>query len=194
MTDQSDNSTANLHDYREYLVILATRQMDGRLRGKVDPSDIVQQALLNAHAARNEFRGDSEAERLGWLRRILQTTLGMMVRRYSQQCRDTVLERSLERRLSQSSARLESWLASDLSTPSYRAGRNEMLVHVGAALLKLPESQRHAIELHHLHELTFAEIAEQMKRSKASVAGLIVRGMIALRQDLQHLMEEPKNE
>ncbi len=41
----------------------------------MDASDIVQQALLQAHANREQFRGNSEAERLAWLRAILANAL-----------------------------------------------------------------------------------------------------------------------
>src|SRR4051812_32357894 len=60
-----------LEDYRDYLRRLARLELDPRLRGKVDPSDIAQQALLEAHKDNGQFRGWTEAEKAAGLRRIL---------------------------------------------------------------------------------------------------------------------------
>jgi hypothetical protein len=47
---------------RGFLRVLAGIVLDRRLRGKVDPSDLVLLALLRAHQARDEFRGRTQAE------------------------------------------------------------------------------------------------------------------------------------
>src|SRR5947209_42214 len=60
-----------LEHYRAYLVVLARVQIGRRLQGKVDASDIVQEAFLGAHRDFPQFRGQSEPELLAWLRQIL---------------------------------------------------------------------------------------------------------------------------
>ena len=84
--------------------------------------------------------------------------------------------------MEESSARLEAWLAQDDSTPGQKAAKAEDLRLLAAALASLPGDQRNAIELHHLQGLTVPEVARQMKRTVASVTGLLYRGGKALRQ------------
>jgi RNA polymerase sigma-70 factor (ECF subfamily) len=64
-----------LERFRSYLRLLAEIQFDLRLRGKLDPSDIVQQTLLQAHQAEDQFRGTTAPERATWLRQILARTM-----------------------------------------------------------------------------------------------------------------------
>jgi hypothetical protein len=60
-----------LTTYRNYLRLLARTGIDASLRGKADPSDLVQEALLKAHRHFGQFRGKTEAELAVWLRQIL---------------------------------------------------------------------------------------------------------------------------
>src|SRR5205814_8164539 len=57
--------------YRNYLTLLATAQLDARLRRRVSLSDLVQEAMLGAYRDFPKFRGSSERELLAWLRQIL---------------------------------------------------------------------------------------------------------------------------
>jgi RNA polymerase sigma-70 factor, ECF subfamily len=174
-----------LEQYRNYLYLLAKLRLGPQVRGKLDASDVVQEALLQAHKNAGQFRGQTEAERIAWLRRILATTLAGALRKYATRARDLASERSLQAALDESSANLEQWLAIDQSSPSQRASRTEQLVLLADALLQLPEDQREAVELHHLKGCSVAEVAEQLGKSKAAVAGLLFRGLKQLRGILQ---------
>ena len=81
-------SNPGIEGYRPYLRLLAQIQFDGRLQGKVDASDIVQETLLKAHQARDQFQGQSGPEMAAWLREILTNTLIDTVRRFTGQARD----------------------------------------------------------------------------------------------------------
>jgi RNA polymerase sigma-70 factor (ECF subfamily) len=75
MNREAESHDRALDQYREYLVMLARVQLDPRLRDKLDPSDVVQQTLLDAHRKQAQFRGRTEAEKDAWLRQILAHNL-----------------------------------------------------------------------------------------------------------------------
>ena len=86
----------SLDRFREYLHLLARLQLDPRLRSKVDPSDVVQQTLLEAHAGREGFRGQTEGEWLAWVRRMLAHNLADVLRAFILGKRDVQREQPLE--------------------------------------------------------------------------------------------------
>jgi len=182
MSHESESATRPVEDYRDYLHLLARVQLDPRLRGKVDPSDVVQLTLVKAHQNRDQFRGHTAAEQAGWLRRILVNTLIDVTRKYG---RELDLEQPFDRAIEDSSIRLEAWLAAQQSSPSQVAVRQELLLRLARALVQLPDDQRTAIELHHLRDASVAEIAGRMQRTEPAVAGLLRRGLKKLRQLLQ---------
>jgi RNA polymerase sigma-70 factor (ECF subfamily) len=182
MAEQAAGGPWQLERYRPYLSVLARINPSPVLRGKMDPSDVVQLTLLQAHEKLAQFRGQDEPELLAWLRAILASTVAGAVRRFSRQQRDATLERSLQAALDQTSLRIEGWLAADQSSPSQQAERREELLRLTEALAALPEDQFQAIELHHLRGLALADVAREMGRSKGSVAGLLFRGISRLRE------------
>src|SRR5207253_5004214 len=106
------------------------------------------------------------------------------VRKLYTQGRDVARERSLEAALDASSARLQSWLAAEQSSPSQQAERHEQAVRLANALATLPEAQREALVLQHWHGWSLAQIASHLGRSESAVAGLLKRGLKQLRQQL----------
>ena len=88
---------------RRHLTVMICDLVDSTaLSARLDPSDIVQETLLKAHRGRDQFRGRTEAEFRGYLRRILANTIADAGRHWGSQ-------EEIERSLEQSSARLEAW-------------------------------------------------------------------------------------
>ncbi len=172
-----------LERYRDYLRLLARLQLDPRLQGKIDPSDVVQETLLKAHRNLDQFRGRTDAELAAWLRRILVNNLADAVRKYQ---REVDAACALAAGVEESSARLEAWLAESGPSPSDLAARDEQLLRTAEALARLPDDQRRAVELHYLQDASLAEIAAATGRTEASVAGLLRRGL----QKLRELLDE----
>jgi RNA polymerase sigma-70 factor (ECF subfamily) len=179
MAASATSGEISLMHYREYLLLVARVNFDARLQGELDPSDIVQEALLKAQRALHQFRGHSEQQLAAWLRTILSHTLQNAVRTYGRQQGGT--RQSLDRALDESSVRLQTALASGQLSPDQVASRNEELLRLAEALQQLPQDQRIVLELKHLHGYTVAEICERTNRTKPSVVGLLHRGMKGLR-------------
>lgn len=170
-----------LEEHRAYLMLLARCNLGARLRAKLEPADLVQQTLLQAHRAAAGFVGGGP-QLTAWLRTILASVLARASRDHGRDKRDVARERSLNIALEESSARLERFLAADQSSPSERAQKNEWAVRIAAALDTLPENQREAVVRHYYEGQLVKEVAQAMERSAASVVGLLQRGLKGLRQ------------
>ncbi len=169
---------------RGYLRLLARIQIDRRLQGKADPSDVVQETFLQAQRDFPRFNGLSEQELLQWLRKILAARLSKLVRRfYGTQRRNVRLERELDEDLDRSSCAVGA-LAAPQSSPSKQAARREEALRLADALDRLPGDYREVIVLRQLEELSFPQVAERMQRSVGSVKQLWMRALVALRRVL----------
>jgi RNA polymerase sigma-70 factor, ECF subfamily len=179
--------TSRLEQYRDYLRLLTRVQLGSRFKRGLDPSDLVQQTLLEAYRRRDQFRGRGNQARGAWLRAILARNVADAIRAQGRQKRDVNRERSLEAELEASSARLGAWLAAEQSTPSEQAVRHEQAVALANALARLPRLQREALVLHYWQDCSLAEIAAQLDRTTAAVAGLLKRGLQQLRAQLNEI-------
>src|SRR5262245_19259761 len=164
---------ADFEQYRSYLYLLARSHIGSRFQARLDPSDLVQQSLLDAHQKQTQLRGRSEGERLAWLKQILANNLADAVRGLTRVKCDITRERSLDEQVGDSFSRVDGWLAAAQSSPSQQAARAEELLAMANALTGLPDAQREAIVLHHLQGLPLAEVARQLDKSPNAVAGLL---------------------
>jgi RNA polymerase sigma-70 factor, ECF subfamily len=174
------NDEVQLERFRPYLRFLVRVSWDPRLQAKCDPSDIIQQTLLQAHDGLEQYRGSTRQELAGWLRQILANVIRDRQRHFNRGKRDVDRETSLVDLLAQSSRRMAGFPA-DNQTPGRQCEVNERALRVASAMEKLPEDQEQALVLHYWHGNTVGEIAEIMGRSSSSVGGLLYRSVKQLR-------------
>ncbi len=174
--------------YTNYLKLLVATQLDTRLRVRVSPSDIVQETFFEAHRDFDQFRGQSTAEFVAWLRRIVVNNILRVVEQHVQaEKRDVRREVSLEeigRRLEQSTVRLETLLVEEADSPSSCAVKHENEVLLADALAQLPDDYRDVIILRHIEGLPFDDVAKRMDRSPGAVRMLWLRALKRMREAL----------
>jgi RNA polymerase sigma-70 factor (ECF subfamily) len=110
MQPESTSQRPSLECFRSYIVLLSRWYWNPRLQGKLDPSDIVQQTLIQAWQGLDEFRGETNVEFRAWLRRILTRCQADFVRGFTRDKRALARECSLDAMVADSSVRLEAWL------------------------------------------------------------------------------------
>jgi RNA polymerase sigma-70 factor (ECF subfamily) len=174
-----------LERFRNYLRLLAEIELSPHLRVKEDASDIVQQSLLEAHRDLPNYRGQTDAELVGWLKTILARNILNVARHYGTQKCDVSREQPVAERLEKSSARLENFLACEQTSPSQQAMHNEQLIQLSDGLALLLDGERTAIVLKHIQGWTLSQISAHLGRPTDAVAGLLKRGLKKLRIHLQ---------
>ncbi len=174
-----------LQQYRNYLMVLASTQLETRLQPRVSPSDVVQETMLRAHKNFGQFRGSTEAELLGWLRQILVNNLAKFVEQHMLAARrDVRREVSIERlgkALEQSTVQLAALLPAESKSPSMAVQQREEAVQLADRLAQLPADYREVLVLRNLQSLPFEEVAERMGRSVGATRMLWLRAIDRLR-------------
>ena len=184
---------ALLQLYRNYLLVLASTQIERRIQPRVSPSDIVQEAMLRAHKHFGQFRGSTERELAAWLRQILVNSLATFVEQHVLAARrDVRREVSIERlgaALEQSTVQLAALLPTDGKSPSMAAQQREEAVVLADRLSQLPDDYREVLVLRNLQALPFDEVARRMDRSVGATRMLWLRAIEKLRE--VYRKEEP---
>jgi RNA polymerase sigma-70 factor (ECF subfamily) len=177
-----------LQQYRSYLRLLARLQVSPELQQKLDPSDLVQDSLLEAQCSFPDFRGQTEAELTSWLRQILANNAANQWQRFQTGMRMLDMEQRFHERCQSSSQALERALASYESSPSERLHRRERAVLLADALERLPGDYREVLVLRHFEGLTLLEVANRMNRTEDSVKKLWARAVPRLRRLLKDVL------
>ena len=161
---------------RQYLLKVAANDVPPEVRGKVPPSDVVQDALLEAYRLFERFDGAGADDFRAWLAGILRNKAREAVRRFhGTGCRDAGRE-----------VGLSGIGADDTPTPSGQAVRREEAEAVLAAISRLPPEHQQAIRLRTWDGLSFAAVGEQTSRTEDAARMLFARAMKRLEQELEH--------
>ena len=182
----SERLGALLELYRNYLAVLASTQIDQRIKPRVSPSDVVQETMLKAHRAFGDFRGTSEKELLVWLRQILVNNLATFVEQHLIAAkRDVRREVSVEKlgaSLEQSTIQLDTLLLADVSSPSLCVQKREDAVLLADRISSLPDDYGEVLMLRNLKGQSFGEVARIMNRSEGAARMLWLRAIEKLRE------------
>lgn len=175
--------------HRARLWRMVSFRLDPRLRGRVDPEDILQEAFLDASQRVDHYLSSPVTSLFIWLRLIVQQTMQNVYRRHlSAQKRDASRELSKKHDDSGDStaASITAFLAGQLTSPSQAAIKQEQLAQLDQALLRLSALDQEVLALRHFEELTNTETSEALGIDPKAAS---VRYFRALRR-LRHVLEK----
>lgn len=171
--------------YQGYLKVLARMHLHKKLRRMVDASDVVQETLLEAHRSLDQFQGGADSCKFkSWLKKILIHKLCDLGRYHQRDSRDADRAVSLQAMIEENASRLE-MLAANMTSPSGRVVKNEMVIRFADALEQLPVDEKQVLQAMLLEDMTRLETAQFLGKTTGQVAGNYRRGIEKLRSLLQ---------
>ena len=175
-----------LHRYREPLRRMVANRLDPRISSRVDPSDIVQDTLIEAARRMKDFLERRPIAFPAWLRQIAGERVIDAHRRHVSSQRRSVTRESQESRLpDQSASLLAQRLLDDQTSPSGQLMRREGLDRIREALAALKPNDREVLVMRHLEQLSIVEISQLLGLTEAAVKSRLLRGLIRLRSELE---------
>jgi RNA polymerase sigma-70 factor (ECF subfamily) len=163
-------ATALLTRHRDRLRRMVQLRIDRRLASRLDPSDIVQDALIEAHKRLANYAQKREIPFYPWLRSLAWEKLIEMKRRHLIAQRRSVTREATGLDLSGDSQMiLVDRLAAATAAPSEELIRQEINARIEHSIGNLPERDREVIILRHLEELSFVEIGAVLGLSQDAV-------------------------
>jgi RNA polymerase sigma-70 factor, ECF subfamily len=173
--------------HRDRLRRMVALRLDHRLQGRIDPSDVIQEAYLEASARIAEYLRDPTMPFFLWLRFLTGQKLVTLHRHHlGVKMRDATHEVALYHGSmpQASSAALAARLLGREARPSEAAIRAEMKIRVQEALNGMPVLEREVLALRHFEQLSRAEIAQVFGISEAAAGKRYIRALERLKQIL----------
>ncbi len=176
--------------HRERLWRMINFRMDRRLRGRVDPDDILQEAYLNAEQRISHFRNDNDQSLFIWFRLIVGQTLVDVHRRHLEaEMRDARRDVSMHKspQVQSTSFSLAEQLALSMTSPSQAVHQREVSRQLITALETMEPIDQEIIALRHFEDLSNAEMAEVLDIKPTAASNRYVRAIARLRDVLDGL-------
>lgn len=192
LTDVLDRATAGddaaLQDVfarcRERLRRMVQFRLDRRLQGRLDASDVVQDAFFEASHRIADYRANRPMPLLLWLRFLVAERLTTLHRQhFGVQARDAEREVSLYGGPlpAASSAALAAQLVGQLTSPSEAAVRVERTLRLQEALNEMDEIDREVLALRHFEHLSRTETAQVLGITEAAAGKRYLRALARLK-------------
>jgi RNA polymerase sigma-70 factor (ECF subfamily) len=177
--------------YRRRLRRMVELRLDRRLRGRIDPSDVVQEAYLEAARRRVEYLGEEKPMPFYlWLRFLTAQSLNALYRRHlGAQARDAGREISMfaGRMPEATSEALAAQLLGRDTRASQAAIRTERKLRLEQALNAMDAVDREVLALRHFEQLSNTECARVLELSESAATKRYVRALKRLREILTSL-------
>jgi RNA polymerase sigma-70 factor (ECF subfamily) len=173
--------------YRDRLRRMVRLRMDRRLQGRIDPSDVLQEAFLDVAKRAGEYVANPSMPPYLWLRFLTGQRLFALHRQHlGAKMRDAGQEVSLYRgALPQaSSISLAAQLLGRLTSPTQAAVRAEMQIRLQEALNSMDALDREVLTLRHFEELSNNETAQVLGIQKAAASNRYIRALKRLKEIL----------
>jgi len=174
--------------YRSRLRQMVRLRLDHRLQGRVDPSDVLQEAYLDVSGRAAEYFAQPRIPFFLWLRLLTGQRLVALHRQHlGAQMRSAGMEVSLYRgALPQaSSACLAAQLLGKMTSPSLAAIRAEMQIRLQEALNGMDPMDREVLALRHFEELSNSETAAVLGLGKSAASNRYIRALQRLKEILK---------
>src|SRR5262245_33215595 len=161
-------------------------RMDRRLSPRLDPSDVVQDALIEAHRQFPEYLQEQPLPFYPWLRQIAWNRLLDLYRRHVLAGKRSVArEEKLQHFVpDESILELAGKFVYSGTSPSGKAAREERRARVRQALLQMRDADREVLVLRYLEQLSTAEIASVLGIREGAVKVRHFRALERLRRFL----------
>jgi RNA polymerase sigma-70 factor (ECF subfamily) len=179
-----------LAHYRDRLRLMVSLRLDRRLQGRIDPSDVLQEAFLEATERLADYARAPDMPFFLWLRFLTAQKLLILHRRHlGTKARDAGREVSLYRGPlpEASSAALAAQLVGHTTTPSEAAMRAELQVRLQEALNRMEPLDREVLVLRHFEQLTNGETAQVLGLRESAASQRYARALLRLKDILTGL-------
>ena len=178
--------------HRSRLHQMVAVHLDRRLAARLDPSDVVQETLLDAAQSLSDYLRDRPLPFYPWLRQLAWQRLERLHRDHIQRHRRSVLrEEGQSLKLPDPSAdALANLLEASGTSPSRQLIRNEMGRRIQDAMNQLSPNDRELLVMRHLEEMSAAEIGAVLGIGAGAVRTRHVRALARLRS----LLDDDRSE